>query len=250
MNPMNKQHILNEIKRTAVANGGMPLGRERFSKETGIKSHEWSGKYWARWSDALREAGFEPNALMTAYDENILIEKFIGLMRELNHWPVFAELRMKAHGNTGFPSHTTFARLGSRRQLAAKILEYCNSRSGYEDIIALCEPLAAEQIHELTEQPADNANSTTKTGYVYMVLLTIGRERRYKIGKAVIVDRRLSQFSLQLPEKETLVHTISTDDAYGIEAYWHRRFANKNTNGEWFDLSADDVRAFKRRKFM
>jgi len=46
-----KQHIIDEIKRTAEANDGVPLGIGRFLKETGIKKSDWEGKYWVRWSD-------------------------------------------------------------------------------------------------------------------------------------------------------------------------------------------------------
>ena len=147
---MTKQHIVNEIRRTATANGGIPLGRQRFFTETGIKTSDWHGKYWARWSDAVREAGLEPNQKTLAYADDLLIEKFISLARELGRLPVSGDLRLKARNDSGFPT----------------------------------------------------------------------------------------------------VHVIRTDDPVGIEAYWHKRFESKRTNGEWFELSAEDVKAFRRRKFM
>ena len=60
---MNKQHILEQIKRTAKENGGAPLGVDRFASATGISEAAWRGRLWARWSDAVREAGFTPNTL-------------------------------------------------------------------------------------------------------------------------------------------------------------------------------------------
>ena len=52
-----KKHILEEIKRTAKANGWMPLGWRKFHAETGIRDHDWQ-KHWARWGEAQVEAGF------------------------------------------------------------------------------------------------------------------------------------------------------------------------------------------------
>jgi len=81
---VDKRHILDEIKRTAEANKGKALGVDRFFQETGIKATDWHGKFWARWSDALREAGFQPNSFNNAYDEGGILEKFIVLIRELD----------------------------------------------------------------------------------------------------------------------------------------------------------------------
>ncbi len=58
---MTKLYILQEIKRTTQANGGTPLRKIEFESETRIKRYDWFGVYWARWSDALREAGCLPH---------------------------------------------------------------------------------------------------------------------------------------------------------------------------------------------
>lgn len=240
---MNKQHILGEIQRTAAANGGVPLGRSRFSQETGIKESDWIGKIWPRWGDAVREAGFAPNQLQTAYNEDVLIEKFVGLARELGSFPVATEVKMKARSDDAFPWHNTFVRFGPKQQFATRILNYCKDRAGYDDIVALCTPIATAAADESEK---DEIEPKSVIGYVY--LMKSGRH--YKIGRSNAAGRREYELAIQMPEKLITVHTIRTDDPAGIEDYWHRRFADKRKNGEWFDLAAADVQAFKRRKLM
>lgn len=237
---MTKEHILDEIKRTARANGNVPLGRERFFTETGIKDSEWYGKFWARWSDAIREAGFVPNKLNEAYDEVFLLGKYSLLTRELGRLPAGGDLRLKARTDKTFPSHNTFERFGSKSQLVARLSDHCRGRGDLEDVLRICEEFKPSR----REKPAEVKDPSM--GYVYL-----SRSGRfYKIGKTNSVGRREWELTIQLPEKIKTVHAIRTDDPGGIEAYWHQRFASKRKNGEWFDLSAADVAAFKRRKFM
>jgi hypothetical protein len=85
---MNKEHIIGEIRRTAKANGGVPLGFRRFETETGIGHYEWFGRFWSRWSDAVREAGLAPNRLIESYSDALLLEKLVLLTRRLERVPV------------------------------------------------------------------------------------------------------------------------------------------------------------------
>ena len=62
-----KADILQEIKRTADANGGKPLGAGRFEAEAGIKKSDWFPVYWIRFGDAQRKAGCTANQLNTKF---------------------------------------------------------------------------------------------------------------------------------------------------------------------------------------
>lgn len=50
---MSRDEILDSIRRIAAQNGGDAPGKQRFQRETGIRESDWSGRFWARWSDAV-----------------------------------------------------------------------------------------------------------------------------------------------------------------------------------------------------
>jgi hypothetical protein len=239
---MKKEHILLEIKRTAKANGGKPFGAQRFESETGIKKSAWYGVYWARWSDALLEAGYSPNQFQEAYDKTKLLNKYAELALELGRLPASGDLRLKARIDSEFPAHNTFGRLGTKSELIKELIKFCANHSKYKALVRLCEEYAPQD-HDASDKMKPQES---ELGFVYLSK----SGRFYKIGKTNAAGRREYELALQLPEKVTTVHVIRTDDPTGIEAYWHKRFEAKWKNGEWFDLNAADIAAFKRRKFM
>lgn len=237
-----KQHILAEIKRTAAENGGKALGEKAFFSETGIRQADWLGRHWARWSDALAEAGFGPNQWQGAYTDEQVLAPLAEYVRELGRFPVKAELELKRRSDPTFPSKTVYQRYGRKHVLAGKLRDFANAR-GYDDVAALCGPVADV---EADEEAYDAPASAEQHGFVYL----IRSGRFHKIGRTNAVGRRERELAIQLPERTRLVHSIKTDDPAGIEDYWHRRFADRRKNGEWFELTAQDVAAFRRRKFM
>lgn len=234
-----KQDILNAIQKTAKENGGMPLGIDRFTKETGITTWE-IGKYWARFGDAQQEAGFSPNQKTMAHDEEFLLSSFVGLMYELGHFPTRGEMRLKRANKSDFPPDTVYyRRFGGKKSLATNISEYAQ-KNGYSDIVKICQPIieSSEDENEMGE------DTNVVAGEVYL----FKSGRYYKIGKTNDTVRRGNEIRIQLPEKMDLIHSIKTDDSSGIETYWHKRFETKRMQGEWFNLNSADIKAFKRWK--
>ena len=239
---MEKKQILDMIRRIAEADSGKAPGSQRFESETGIKKADWYPKYWLRWGDAVREAGCESNLFSTSYDPEVLIRKYIDLIRELQSFPIEGQLMVKRKGDKTFPDRSAFKRLGPKSQRAARVLEYCRTHEGFEDIVPFC-------AQAITVRPLDAGEESTEghsLGYVYLV--RHGARREYRIGRTNNPIRREGEISIELPEQLEPVHRIKTDDPAGVEHYWHVRFAEKRKNGKWFSLSTEDVRAFKKCK--
>ncbi len=88
---VDRQTILDEIRRCAEANDGGPLGRERFSADAGITKSDWLGRYWRLRSDAVREARFQPNSWNSAHPDEHLLLKLAELTCDLGRMPTEAE---------------------------------------------------------------------------------------------------------------------------------------------------------------
>jgi hypothetical protein len=168
----------------------------------------------------------------------------VQLIREFRRLPTSSDLRLKARNTQKFPSTSTFEKFGTKSEFVGRVLEYCRGQEGFEDIVQLCRAYIPSKNEVSEQEPIQEEDF----GVVY--LIRSGAGRFFKIGRSNAVGRRQYELAVQLPEAVKTIHVIRTDDPSGIEAYWHKRFEAKRKNGEWFDLNAADVTAFKRRKFM
>lgn len=237
---MTKDDILDEIRRTAAENGGAALGIKSFERQTGIRQEDWLGVYWPRWGDAVREAGLQANALNPRIEDDHYLKQYALLTRQLGRIPVKADLQLAKRRESTFPSVPAFMdRFGSYATIRSRVYAWCSTQSDFSDVLSLLCHAA---------QPARPASSPraveAELGFVYLV--KHGSRAEFKIGRTLNPIRREGEMRLQLPEKVKPIHYIQTDDPAGIEAYWHTRFAAKRKEGEWFALTLDDVRAFKK----
>lgn len=238
---VNKDEILQAIRLQAAGNGGVPLGKDKFKKVTGIGQSAWLGKYWTKWNDAILEAGFEPNTWTTRFHQkDVLVRLLADFTKELGRYPVGPERDMRHRKDSAFPDSGIFSsHLGNRQQQLRLLMEFAVGNSEYKDVYDICLPLVTSQLDGVTPGIQNSSNP----GRVYM----LRSGNRYKIGKTDDLKRRKRDLQTLVPNKLEVIHELETDDPAGIELYWHRRFRDKRQEGEWFDLDASDIEAFKSR---
>lgn len=243
---MTKEFILGEIRRTA--RDGVPLGHRAFATATGIKEHDWRGKLWARWGDAVNEAGFEARAKQERHPEELIFDKILALTEKLGHFPAISEMQMERVADSSFPNNRSIFRRYDRKTLLDSLIAYSAKDKNWSEL----GDKLLEALPTVTETSGGEQPGTVGYGHVYL----IRAENAFKIGCSRSVYSRTATVVRQSPYGGELIHTISTDDPEGIERYWHERFkssrivGNNKTSGEWFSLSAADVSTFKRRKTM
>lgn len=79
-------------------------------------------------------------------------------------------------------------------------------------------------------------------GFVYLLKSSTGH---YKIGRTANPKNRLKTFGVKLPFETEFIALIESENMFALEAELHERYAGKRVNGEWFDLSREDIEYIK-----
>ena len=133
-----REQIINEIRRLTKVNDGQPPGRRLFETETGIPESAWFGVYWARWGDALAEAGYAPNIKHQKLDEQFILQKLVAVSRHYGKVPATMEMRLYKKINPDFPNEKTIlSHFGSKQNLLRRLAEWARQHDDYKDIAAM-----------------------------------------------------------------------------------------------------------------
>jgi hypothetical protein len=239
---MTKDTIIKRIRELAAERGDH-VSFNAFLSETGIKD-KWLRRqeWWTGWNNLLSEIGLETRkfAVLRTPEPRIAEAVAVVIERE-GRWPTEDDLARERKKDHSFPSLGVISPL-RRSGTLAKLIVALGETSGQFSKASMI----AKKHLPADKDTVDSGPNEKVKGYVYM----LRSSRSYKIGKSTDPSRRYREVRLELPDETHQVHTIPTDDPTGIEAYWHQRFAAKRIrNTEFFTLDANDVQAFKRRKY-
>ena len=100
-------------------------------------------------------------------------------------------------------------------------------------------------IIELLKDEAIKVKALKQTSLIFQedeqdFLYIIKNGRYYKIGYSSNWSKRHKNYKTHLGVVD-LVYLSKQQDSFSLEAYLHNLFQDKRVNGEWFDLSNEDL---------
>jgi hypothetical protein len=255
---MNKNHLFAEIKRLAQESGGTPPGSRQFHSLTHIRESDWKGQSWNdwnNWGDALEEAGFPRLVATTKSNPSHILKQLALLTRDLKKFPVTLDMRREKRRNANFPNDKVISEtFGGREKVLPALIEFCTTEKLFADVLPILTnsnvTVGFRKIIDIDSNLSKEESPINDLGYVY--LLKAGKY--YKLGFSRSPYNRFSTLIKQSPTGGDPIHHFATDDPKGIEKYWQKRFKDKKVealnknSGEFYNLTAQDIAAFKRRK--
>lgn len=89
-----------------------------------------------------------------------------------------------------------------------------------------------------SRESAVKASKCNDRGVIYLLRSNVGY---FKIGKSINLDRRVGQHLRDYPVSLDVIHVIHVMRMTKCETHLLSLFADKRLQGEWFELSPDDV---------
>jgi hypothetical protein len=184
MGAVDKAAVVLAIQRLAEQNGGVPIGKERFIAETGFKQSLWEGRFWVTWGDAVREAGYEPNAMQgRRQTDDDLLRHLAELARTLGRFPTIPHMRVERRTNSDFPNERVITRrLGGRSDQIGLLHEFIERTPGVHCTVRQLSHGTRAYSPQMRVFPLVDLGHSTKPSGVDVVLRLTHRYDRPRLG--------------------------------------------------------------------
>lgn len=90
---------------------------------------------------------------------------------------------------------------------------------------------------EINAKLEKHQNIKEDIGFIYLIKSSYG----YKIGKSKNMEQRNKLFSVKMSFHFDYVFRERITSYHNLEIKLHELFSDKHINGEWFELSEDDI---------
>jgi hypothetical protein len=151
---LNESSDVTDAIRTIAAELGRAPSRSEFRARAGVSEYQIL-RHFPSWRDALRAAGFEPNATNTRLEDEALLEDWGAMVRKNRRIPTRVQYRKEGSYSPGvFDRH-----FGPWSAIPERFRSYAQGNSDWTDVVALLPVTTAEARRISPMMPADSRDA-------------------------------------------------------------------------------------------